>query len=57
MKRVLLARVTLTLIGVAIWGYGNSTNQSRFMIAGMAILVIALVLRFLPKRWLGDHAP
>ena len=57
MKRVLLARVTLTLIGVAIWGYGNSTNQSRFMIAGMAILVVALVLRFVPKRWLGDHAP
>jgi chromate transport protein ChrA len=54
MKRLLLARLALSLIGIAVWGYGNATEQSRFMIAGMAILAIALLLRFVPKRWLGD---
>ncbi|MDB4882826.1 MAG: hypothetical protein JWL95_1592 [Gemmatimonadetes bacterium] len=54
MKRLLLARLALTLIGVVVWGYGNSTNQTRFMATGMAILAIALLLRFVPRRWFGD---
>jgi hypothetical protein len=54
MKRLLLARLVLTGIGVVVWGYGNSTNQTRYMIAGMAILAIALLLRFIPKPWLGE---
>jgi hypothetical protein len=54
MKRLLIARLALSLIGVGVWGYGNATEQSRFMVAGMAILAVALLLRFVPKRWLGD---
>ena len=54
MKRLLLARLTLTAVGVVVWGYGNATNQPRFMWAGMGILAVALVLRFVPRRWLGD---
>jgi high-affinity Fe2+/Pb2+ permease len=57
MTRLLIARLALTAIGVIVWGYGNSTNQSRFMIAGMGILAVALLLRFVPKRWLGDGTP
>jgi hypothetical protein len=57
MKRLLLARLVLTAIGVLVWGYGNSTNESRFMIAGMAILAFALLLRFVPRRWLGEEIP
>ena len=44
----------LTVIGVAIWGYGNATDQTRFMYAGMGVIAIALLLRFVPKRWLDD---
>jgi hypothetical protein len=55
-KRLLYARLTLTLIGIVVWGYGNSTGQSRFMIAGMAILAVALLLRFAPRRWFGGDA-
>ena len=54
MKRVLLARLILTLIGVLVWGYGNAMSQPAFMYAGMVILAIALIMRFLPKRWFGD---
>jgi hypothetical protein len=54
MTRLLVARLALTVIGVAIWGYGNATDQMRFMYAGMGVIAIALLLRFVPKRWLDD---
>lgn len=54
MKRLLLARLVLTGIGVLVWGYGNATNQSPYMYAGMGVLAVALVLRFVPRRWIGD---
>ena len=55
MKRILLARITLTVIGVAVWGYGNATDQPAYMYAGMVVLAISLVMRFLPKRWFDDR--
>jgi hypothetical protein len=54
MKRLLLARLILTGIGVAVWGYGNATGQMQIMYAGMGILAVALLMRFLPKRWFDD---
>jgi hypothetical protein len=56
MTRLLVARIVLTGIGIAVWGYGNATSQPQFLYAGMAIIAIALVLRFLPKRWF-DKSP
>ena len=53
MRRLLLARLVLTGIGVLVWGYGNATNQAPYMYAGMGILGVALVMRFVPKRWFG----
>jgi hypothetical protein len=55
MRRILLARITLTVIGVAVWGYGNATDQPAYMYAGMVVLAISLVMRFLPKRWFDDR--
>ena len=54
MTRLLVARLVLIGIGVVIWGYGNATSQPRFMYAGMGILVVALLLRFAPKRWFEE---
>jgi hypothetical protein len=51
---LVLARLALTGVGIVVWGYGNSTGQPRFMYAGMGILAVALLLRFVPKRWLDD---
>jgi hypothetical protein len=57
MTRLLIARLVLIGIGVVVWGYGNSTSQPRFMYAGMGILLVALLLRFAPKRWFDETRP
>ena len=54
MTRLLIARVVLTAIGILVWGYGNATNQPRVMYAGMGLLLIALIMRFVPKRWFDE---
>jgi hypothetical protein len=54
MMRLLVARLVLTGIGIVVWGYGNATAQPRVMYAGMGILAIALLLRFVPKRWFDE---
>ena len=51
MTRLLIARIVLMAIGIVVWGYGNASNQLRVMYAGMGIVAVALVLRFLPRRW------
>jgi hypothetical protein len=52
--RILIARLLLTGIGIAVWGYGNATGQPRLMYSGLGILVVVLVMRFLPKHWFDD---
>ena len=54
MTRLLIARLVLIGIGVIVWGYGNATSEPRFMYAGMGILLVALALRFAPKRWFEE---
>jgi len=54
MTRLLIARLVLIAIGVVVWGYGNATSQPRFMYAGMGILLVALLLRFAPRRWFDE---
>lgn len=51
MKRLILARMLLTAIGIFVWAYGN--DDERMRLAGMAIIAVAIALRFVPKRWLG----
>jgi hypothetical protein len=57
MRRLVLARTALALIGVAIWGYGYRFDRPDIRLAAMGILAVALLLRFVPRRWLGDDAP
>jgi hypothetical protein len=57
MTRLLIARMVLTGIGIVVWGYGNATSQPRFMYAGMGVLAVALLLRFVPKRWFDGSSP
>ena len=56
MTRLLIARMVMTGIGILVWGYGNATSQPRFLYAGMGILAVALLLRFVPKRWFDENA-
>jgi hypothetical protein len=57
MRRVILARTLLLAIGVLTWGYGYRTDDPNVRLAAIAILAVALLLRFLPKRWTGDDGP
>jgi hypothetical protein len=57
MKALLLARLLLAAVGVVVGGYGNASEQPRFMYAGMGILVVTLLLRFVPKRWFDGSSP
>ena len=54
MTRFLIARLLLIGIGVVVWGYGNATSEPRFMYAGMGVLLVALLLRFAPRRWFDE---
>jgi membrane protein YdbS with pleckstrin-like domain len=55
MKRLMLARILLGAIGVAVWGYGYRIDDSNVRYAGIAILAVALVLRFVPPRWFREN--
>jgi hypothetical protein len=54
MRRLLMARTALALLGVGVWGWGYRTDDPQIRLAGMAILLVTLLLRFVPKRWLGE---
>ena len=57
MKRLVLARTVLLAIGVITWGYGYRVDDANIRLAAIGILAVALLLRFLPRRWLGDDGP
>lgn len=56
-KGLLLARITLAALGVVVWGYGLRVDDSRIRLVGIVALVVSLLLRFVPRRWLepGDE--
>ena len=53
-RQLSLLRIILGAIGVAIWGYGYRTEDAYVRLAGMTVLVIVLLMRWIPKRWLGE---
>lgn len=55
MRHVVLARVVLTGIAVAIWGYGYRYDVASVRLAAIGILVVSLLLRFAPAHWFGDR--
>ena len=56
-RQLLVLRILLGAIGVAVWGYGYRTDDASVRLAGMAVLVVTLLLRWVPKRWLKDDGP
>ena len=56
MKRLLLARALLLAVGVITWGYGYRVDDANIRLAAILILAVALLLRYVPKRWVGDDA-
>ena len=57
MKRLNAVRAVIAVIGVAVWGYGYRYDVANVRLTGIGILAVALVLRFVPRSWVGDDEP
>lgn len=57
MRQLIMLRIILGAIGVAVWGYGYRVDDPNVRLAGMAILVVVLLMRWIPKRWVGGGDP
>jgi len=53
LKRWLLARTVLAILGVLVWGYGYRVDDPDVRMAAIGILAVALLMRFVPRRWVG----
>ena len=49
MKTLDLLKVVLVLVALAIWGYGARTGRYSLMVVGIAFMVVAFLLRWVPK--------
>ena len=57
MNRYIMARIVVTLVGVAVWGYGQRFDLAQVRLGGIVILGVALLMRFAPKRWFDEESP
>lgn len=55
MKRLVLARVLVTVVGVLVWAYGFRLNDPTVRMVGIVLLALSLALRFVPRRWVGEE--
>jgi hypothetical protein len=46
-------KVTILVVAIAIWAWGVHTGHRGFMLVGIAFVVVAFLLRFVPRR--DDH--
>jgi hypothetical protein len=53
MRRLILARTILLVAGVVAWGWGYRVEDPNIRLAAIVVLAIALLLRFVPRRWTG----
>ena len=47
---LLWARVAVGAVGILVWAYGARVDDSTIRLVGIAFLVVALLLRFVPRR-------
>lgn len=51
--RLLRVRLAVAALGAAIWFAGVRYDDSTSRVVGMVLMAVALLLRFVPKRFLG----
>lgn len=49
MKPLDVLKMVLLLVGIGIWAYGVRYGKNGVAIAGVAFVIVAFLLRFLPK--------
>jgi hypothetical protein len=47
---ITVAQLALAVIGIVVWGYGTRTGDPRVGWAGIILLAIASLLRFVKRR-------
>lgn len=50
MNRLTTARLSFAASGIAVWGWGYNHDQPKVRVAGMALMVAALILRWVARR-------
>lgn len=55
MNRLLRIRLGVALVGAAVWFTSVRLDDARGRAVGMVIMAVALLLRFLPKRFHGTE--
>ena len=56
MKPLDQLKFTILVIAIAIWAWGARTGNRGFMYAGIVFVVVAFLLRFLPRSRDRDDA-
>jgi hypothetical protein len=46
---ITIAKLALAVAGIAVWWYGNRTNQPTLGYIGIGLLALAVVLRFIAR--------
>lgn len=55
MNRLLRIRLGVALVGAAVWFTSVRLDDERGRLVGMVIMAVALLLRFVPKRFYGHE--
>ena len=55
MNRLLRIRLGVALVGAAVWFTSVRLDDERGRLVGMVIMAVALLLRFVPKRFHGPE--
>ena len=55
MNRLLRIRLGVALVGAAVWFTSVRLDDERGRLIGMVIMAVALLLRFVPKRFHGQE--
>ncbi len=55
MNRLLRIRLGVALVGAAVWFTSVRLEDERGRLVGMVIMAVALLLRFVPKRFHGPE--
>ena len=50
MDRLTTIRAAFAAVGIALWGFGYNRDHPAVRLAGMACMVVALILRFARRR-------
>lgn len=49
MKPLDVLKIVLLLVALAIWAWGVRVNSNAMMVVGIAFVIVAFLLRFLPR--------